>query len=390
MNAIFAFSTVTTKQNAKDAMNTCLAQGTEQEEVCRELGNTGPVNAAQIDVGFGPWLIPMHGMYAFVVVFPLMLAMSIAYQRYSGLLDVLMVLAPERYRNHVLLRKLAMQSKPQYRHNDNAQVPTPIQYLGHKSASDIEETIVGTPAIRGKSRQRERSARDMAKTAYAAQRDASSADLLEVTNLDQRDTTSPEKVVVQLMAGSALQHAGADDRNSRSDVHQSYGQLKMTIERDPSLVDFIEALDRQMKRWKRIATNMTVLLMFTGLLLALLFVGSFDPSGQEDWIKGVGKKAIVSYSSFLHRLNLFSLGVFIVLSAIITSPLVMLYLSIRAAWKAHQVDRKAKVDGVDPPIPTQDTSDEIARTVEEAQLKVRLSVACSKPCITYALSLVDM
>ena len=267
MNAVFAFSTVTTKRNAKEAMQACLAAGQEPEDVCRELRNIGPVNAAQIDLGAGPWLIPMHGMYAFVVVFPLMLVMSIAYQRYSGLLDVLMVLAPERYRNHILLRKLALKSKPpQAKPSSTPAQPQTGNWLDSMLTSVDEDSVMATKRV--------------------ARRSTS----LELMDLDKMDVTE-----VQLMGGQALyDSAGENVDYKRADLSQFHGQLTMTIERDPSLTDFIDSLDRQMKRWKRIATSITFVLMIAGLLLALLFVGSFDPEGQEDWIKGVGKR--VRYS----------------------------------------------------------------------------------------------
>jgi hypothetical protein len=68
-------------------------------------------------------------------------------------------------------------------------------------------------------------------------------------------------------------------------------------------------------------------------------------------------------------------GTFIVFSAIITSPLIMLYFSIRGAWTAHKAAKKAKAEGTAPPKPAADTSEEIAQTVEEAQLKVNGAMA---------------
>jgi len=80
------------------------------------------------------------------------------------------------------------------------------------------------------------------------------------------------------------------------------------------------------------------------------------------------------------------LGTFIVFSAIITSPLVMLYFSIRGAWTAHRAAQKAKAEGAEPPKPALDTSEEIARSVEEAQLKVKLGFACAFAAICLCLS----
>jgi hypothetical protein len=305
-------------------MNACLAAGQDPEDVCRELKNIGPVNAAQIDLGAGPWLIPMHGMYAFVVVFPMMLVMSIAYQRYSGLLDVLMVLAPERYRNHILLRKLALKSKPITQPSSKRQ-SSGGGWLDSMLNTEFQEPTMGNASyLEILSKDTKLSPED-----FSFQQDEPKSNLdleiidLEIIDLDdQRAHDAPVMDIteVQLMANNAMGlHGDGDHHVKRSDLRDSNGQLTMTIERDPALTDFIDSLDKQMKRWKLIATSITMFLMVAGLLLALLFVGSFDPEGQEDWIKGVGRElavlCMISPYQLFHGLDLQGLLLFLVPSS---------------------------------------------------------------------------
>jgi hypothetical protein len=91
-------------------------------------------------------------------------------------------------------------------------------------------------------------------------------------------------------------------------------------ELDTDTRTLVRELHIRMLFWRRVAFGLSSVLIMGGWLLALVFMGSVDERKQERWLMGCLE--------------------FVVLSALITVPLVLLIIALRRQWKMRSLKQR--------------------------------------------------
>jgi hypothetical protein len=272
-----------------------------------------------------------------LITFPFLIFLSVCLAKYSTYLDLLRKIAPERYRNHALLKGLidSTPSTPMSRpklvstapmlkhlmHEDGRLVSTApmLSYTTNASSYDVAGHSVGHSV-----EQLDASVdSDDELAPYLDEVDTAFEEL--DTMLNQSTLERQEKDEFGLEMYSFTQHLDRTSlgNNVRAEPTATEKQatrikaLKAMKTVEDHLVSHsaaeIDKLDSTMRFYRRLAYGMAYFLLIGGLINALVFMGSMDIAIQVRYLKAVGQ--------------------FLILSGIVTAPLILLWASGRQQFR---------------------------------------------------------
>eukprot|EP00049_Salpingoeca_infusionum_P012069 m.214203 g.214203 ORF g.214203 m.214203 type:complete len:1170 (+) comp15099_c1_seq4:126-3635(+) len=264
--------------------------------------------------------IPLEGIYSFLMTFPVLITLSICIAKYSVFMDTLRKVAPERYRNHAAANNNPAVKGKYFLSGEEDDDDELIDDHRHRLSSIDEPSIMMTTHFP-----------DLASSTSC---DSGTGSANASGNaLVTPGSTPAAEIEVELPRGFNPEFEAANGKalselavtNAKDDLVVSEVGKVVTVSKpvqkkeDTTMTEEeILALDAKMRRFRGFTFGLAVFMMLSGLILALVFMGSTEEAMQRRYLRAVAG--------------------FMIMSAVITAPIVLIVTSLRR----HYVQRKRK------------------------------------------------
>eukprot|EP00049_Salpingoeca_infusionum_P010204 m.172374 g.172374 ORF g.172374 m.172374 type:complete len:337 (-) comp14579_c1_seq1:234-1244(-) len=260
--------------------------------------------------------IPLEGIYSFLMTFPVLLTLSICMAKYSVFLDTLRKVAPERYRNHAAVAALRRQSL-----YPTSVAETALSGEGSHSpwTGRRRSTVPREPlSLSEDDLKVDWSCRPITGKSITGKPVAAAS----ISVLKAHQQKSHEYLMVGRALDAETETETETDFNGFRgfDDSDSDGDEGTDSKNDPQLMcqAEIKQLDAKMRLYRGIVFGLAIFMMLAGLIIALLFMGSTEIDMQKRYLRAVAG--------------------FMIMSAVITAPIVLIVTSLRR----HYVQRKQR------------------------------------------------
>eukprot|EP00045_Choanoeca_perplexa_P014462 m.170205 g.170205 ORF g.170205 m.170205 type:complete len:1127 (-) comp16683_c1_seq3:139-3519(-) len=289
-------------------------------------------NTLRVTIAGDSVYLPLEGFWSFLITFPFLIFLSICLAKYSTYLDLLRKIAPERYRNHAILKQVEQKKAVtnrnwnlfSYPQDEPSAVPMSGKTVQKQQSMDgadenwiegtIQETKHLTLSQSSSPEPNDEYLEYLDETGWLdAKSKARGRGNTSSSDLNASESSSPEPTPEQAMLEEFNRNLDSafdislDNTSQDSGIDGSESGEKTHTDAE------IDELDRTMRFYRRLAYAMAYFLLIGGLVNALVFMGSMTGDIQVRYLKAVGQ--------------------FLILSGIVTAPLILLWASGKQQYK---------------------------------------------------------
>eukprot|EP00045_Choanoeca_perplexa_P014461 m.170194 g.170194 ORF g.170194 m.170194 type:complete len:1127 (-) comp16683_c1_seq2:139-3519(-) len=289
-------------------------------------------NTLRVTIAGDSVYLPLEGFWSFLITFPFLIFLSICLAKYSTYLDLLRKIAPERYRNHAVLKGLLDAAPSTSPTRSSSQLVSTAPQLQHvmRNQNGLVSTASMLTEVANETSFDEHGFPQEDTQVSGADPGDDFTPYLEVMDTFEEDATMLGNSSMHHDGDSGFgfemqsftQHLDEDQsavRPKQSQANTEAARIKAlqdmrATKKQPSHTDAeIDELDRSMRFYRRLAYAMAYFLLIGGLVNALVFMGSMTGDIQVRYLKAVGQ--------------------FLILSGIVTAPLILLWASGKQQYK---------------------------------------------------------